>query len=637
MKRLLCSLGLTCFLATAVFAATPPPDKLLAADTLAVFTFPDYAKSRTVLGAWPTSQLWNDASMKPFRDKFMGKLRSEVLTPLEKEFGIQLADYSGLAQGQVTLALTPGTKKGDEEEATGFLVLVDVRDKSEALKTNLTLLKKKWVDSGKQIRAEKIRDVDFSALIFNSDDLSRTLEKIFPDPDAGHETLEAPKPKKPARKLEWFLGQSGSLLVLGSSVKDIEKVLISQSGGNVPALADQGAFSSSYNSQFRDAQGYGWINLKPMIEAFTKAAAKNAEPGAAAGPFPRIDKILSALGLSALQTMAFSVRDSSEGGFVNFNLNIPEAERKGLFKVFAFDAKDSAPPPFVPADAVKFSRLRLDLQKTWSALEATLVEAMPQAASLIKLVVDNAGKDKDPNFDLRKQMIANLGDDVISFEKAPRKQTLFDLNSPPSLTLISSPKAEQLAGSLKALTAVMPMQGKIKEREFLGRKVYSLALPSQPGPGGVKQPERSIHYAASGGFVAISTDVAMLEEFMRSGEGNAKALRDTPGLSDAAQKVGGMGTGLFGYENQVETMRAAVEILKKDSGTLANLFSASPLAGRLGMDQDASKFKDWVDFSLLPPYDKISKYFYFNVWSGSLNPQGLAFKIYTPTPPQMKK
>jgi hypothetical protein len=286
---------------------------------------------------------------------------------------------------------------------------------------------------------------------------------------------------------------------------------------------------------------------------------------------------------------------------------------------------------------IKFSRFRLDLQKAWNTLENTLVEALPQMAGVIKLVVDNAGKDKDPDFDLRKQLIGNLGDDIISFEKAPRKQTLADLQSPPQLTLISSPKPEQLAGSLKALTSVMPTQGKVKEREFLGRKVYSMPLPGTPRPGGGKPAERTLSYTASGGFVAISTDVAMLEEFMRSSDGSGKALRDAPGLADAAQKVGGMGTGLFIYENQLETMRAVVETMKKESGTLASLFSGSPLAGRLGMSDDASKFKEWIDFSLLPSYDKIAKYFYINVWSGTVTADGFSFKLYAPNPPQFKK
>ena len=349
-----------------------------------------------------------------------------------------------------------------------------------------------------------------------------------------------------------------------------------------------------------------------------------------------MDKIFSALGLSGLQDLAFNLRDNGDGALMNFELHVPESARKGLFKVFAFETKDANPPPFVPADAVKFSRLRLDLSKAWDTLEQTIVEAVPQAANVIKMVVDVAGKDKDPNFDIRKQLFANLGDDIISYERSPRKQTLADLQSPPALTLISSPKPEQLAGAVKALTSLLPTGGgKIKEREFLGRKVYSMNIP-QPGVGG-KMGERTLSYAASGGYLALSTDTATLEEFMRAGDGPAKSLRDTPGLADAAQKVGGMGTGMFAYENVAETWKSLMEIMKKDSGTLANLFAGSPFAGRLGMDDDAKKFKDWLDFSLLPSFDKVSKYYYITVVSGSLNADGYSLKAYVPTPPGMKK
>jgi len=70
---------------------------------------------------------------------------------------------------------------------------------------------------------------------------------------------------------------------------------------------------------------------------------------------------------------------------------------------------------------VKFTRWRLDLPKAWATLESTLTEAIPQAAGFIKLIVDNAGKDKDPNFDLRKNLIANLATTHF-YAKTPRKQ-----------------------------------------------------------------------------------------------------------------------------------------------------------------------------------------------------------------------
>lgn len=617
-------------------APVPPPERLLPADTLGVITLSDFPKARSTFSQWPASQLWKDSAMKPFKDKFIEKFKSDLLRPMEREFGITLSDYVGLAQGQLTWAVTRNDWEGKSDPSPGFLLLMDAKDKSDTLKTTLTELKKKWVDNGKQIKTEKIRDVEFTTLIFSSDDLSKTLDKAFPDPNAGHETLDAPKPKKAARKLQWLVGQSGTLFVLGSSAKDIEKVLILQSGGSVPALADQASFAANHTAHFRDALSYGWVNLKTIVEVLSKKSAKAESQPDQDPPALNSEKLLSALGLTALQSLSFQLRDSAEGCLFDVLLSVPESNRKGIFRILSYEAKEANPPPFVPADAVKFVRWRLDMPKAWATLESTLNDVNPSIGGVIKLVVDTAGKDKDPNFDLRKNLIGNLGDDIISYEKAPRKQTLNDLNSPPSLFLLSSSNADQLAGALKALGSLLSQPSKMKDREFLGRKVYSMSLPAGlGGSGGGKPIDRTLHYAASGGYVALSTDVAMLEEYLRSNQG--KALRSLPGLIQAAEKVGGTGTGLFGFENQSETMRATFETLRKESGTLANLFGNSPLAGRLGMSEGQNKFKDWFDFSLLPAYEKVAKYFYITVWSGSVSSEGLRFKVFAPTPPQSKQ
>ena len=637
MKRQLQSLGLLLACALTSPAATAPPEKLLPADTVAVMTIPDYAKASATWNQWPASLLWADPSMKPFKDKFMGKFQSDLVEPMEKQLGIKFADYSSLAQGQVTFALMANGWDGATPKEPGILFLMDARDKSAVLKTNLASLKNKWVESGKQVRVEKIRDVEFTALIFKSDDLKKSLGKAFPKSNAGDEALEPPKPGDADKNMELIIGQSDTLLVVGTVAKDIEKVLASQAGGGAASLSEQASFASSYGSLFRDSQVYGWANTKMILDAALKLMKKDGEQqGGAAAMGMKPDKLLSALGLTGLQTLAFNLRDTGDGFMMGFNMGVPEAQRRGLFKILAFETKDANPPPFVPADVVKFSRIRLDLQKTWATLETAITEAIPQAAGFIKLVVDNAGKDKDPNFDLRKNLIANLGDDVITYQKAPRKQTLADLNSPPSLVLIGSARAEQVASAIKALGAVMP-QPKVKEREFLGRTVYALGLPPTPGAAGGRPVERTLHYAASGGYVAMSADIAMLEEFLRSGDSTGKALRDVAGLNDAAQKVGGMTKGMFGYENQAESARAMIETLKKESGTLANLFGASPLAGQFGMEDSADKFKEWADFSLLPSFDKVAKYFYMSVAAGAVTPEGIGFKVYNPNPPQLKK
>src|SRR5437870_3579786 len=107
MKRALCLLFSVCLCgAFSTQAAVPAPDALLANDTLAMLTIPDYPKAKSTWNRQAMMRLWDDPALKPFRDKFVGKLKSEFLEPLEREMGIKFSDYADLAQGQITLAMT---------------------------------------------------------------------------------------------------------------------------------------------------------------------------------------------------------------------------------------------------------------------------------------------------------------------------------------------------------------------------------------------------------------------------------------------------------------------------------------------------------------------------------------------------
>ena len=44
-----------------------------------------------------------------------------------------------------------------------------------------------------------------------------------------------------------------------------------------------------------------------------------------------------------------------------------------------------------------------------------------------------------------------------------------------------------------------------------------------------------------------------------------------------------------------------------------------------------------MDFSLLPPFEKIARYFYFTVCTAGANADGLSFKMFAPVPPALKK
>ena len=114
--------------------------------------------------------------------------------------------------------------------------------------------------------------------------------------------------------------------------------------------------------------------------------------------------------------------------------------------------KDANPPAFVPADAVKFFRWRVDGQQSWATLQKMLGDISPMALASLNsfIAIANASaQQKDPNFDIRKNLIGNLGDDWISYQKKPTGTTLADLNQPPSIFIFASPHPDQAALALK--------------------------------------------------------------------------------------------------------------------------------------------------------------------------------------------
>jgi hypothetical protein len=644
------ALALIMALTPASRAAIPPAEKLLSSETLLMVSAPDFAKLR---GQWqhaPQFQLWNDPAMKPFRDGVLSKWEDELVKPLERELGVNVESFTNLLQGQVTFAIVRDSSPGPGAQSSGLLLLADSKDKSEQLKQTLAELRKKWVETGRASKTEKVRNLDFSVLSFTTNDLPKALQKLVPQPaqfqsvgqvDAGSAASE---PAKPPARSEVIIGQVDSLLIVGTTMKAVEQVVARLTGGTAPALEELAIYQATHQALFRDAPLYGWLNAQVLLGVFSRQAAENSgsdAPGVLDALKP--EKLFAALGLGGLSSLAFTVQQSNEGASVQVFVGAPESKRRGLSKLFAPEAKEASPPVFIPADTVKFLRWRSDGQKAWANLQQMLGELSPQMQGGINFLLDSAearAKEKEPGFDLRKFLVGSLGDDLISFEKAPRGSTPAELQSAPSLLLIGSPNPENLAAALKALLVIFPQGDTITEREFLGHKVFSVPLPTLPMalPGTARPSAQSIlNVAASGGYVAISTDTAILEEYLRSTDTQAKALRETAGLADAAQKAGGMGTGWFGYENQAETMRANFESWKKNAGTSASGPGANPFTAVLGTPAPVKALEGWMDYSLLPPFDRVSKYFSYSVYAVSANVDGLTYKLFAPVPPALRK
>jgi hypothetical protein len=616
-----------------VHTAIPPAENLLPSDTLLLISVPDFSTLCAAGRQSPQWLFWNDPAMKPFHDRFMAEWNKKFIVPLEHDLGVKLGDFTNLPQGQLTFAVTQNGWTGGDDQAPGVLLLLDAKNKSDLLKTNLTSLRKKWMDTGRPVHNETICGISFSVMPLSSNDIPATLAGIFSKRRPAREPVG--KTKTPPYG-EIVVGQFESLLIVGSSIKVVEPVAIRLTGGALPPLSDNPLFAADRLAQFRDAPlYYGWLNAKTLFDVLVHIPQPQPD-SEATGPMQQIpwDKAIGASGLTSVKSVSFSFRQSRDGAQADFFISAPDTSRQGILKMIASVPKDANPPAFVPADAVKFWRWRVDGRKSWVTLEKMLGNVSPAWLNNLNSFLDianRAAQQQDPNFDVRKNLIGNLGDDWISYQKKADGTTPADLDNAPSILIFAASNPDQAALAIKiAVKNIMKLYGSRENppqtRDFLGRKIYTIPLPPRRAPGTNAVTSHSLYCTVSGGYVALTPNVSMIEEYLRSANGGAKSLRETTGLADATRHIGGAGNGLFGYENQRELMRAFFTAVKNDPDATP----AGPLWDLWGKD-----LHDWLDFPLLPDYDKVSKYFYFTVYGGSVNSDGLTFRFFAPRPPQL--
>lgn len=593
---------------TALEAAVPPAPRIFPQDALMVASVPDWTSAEAGMRSAPIGQMWADPVMRPFRDKAERQIREQLFGSMEKDLGIKTEEFLSLLRGQVSFAAIRGNWKPSEPASNPtFVLLIDAKDKSDQLKTLLQTVRQKMAELKRTTKATRIRDIDFTTLVIEA----------ASEPSGNGKKEDAEKAEAKADRLELTFGQVDSALVVSTSTAGLEPVIARLTGGTVPVLADNADFTATESwGGFRDASAYIFLQTTGLLDIMKSGDSKDSGEGLF-GLNP--EQAITGMGIDGIRSAAWMYRHTPSGMTSRTLFTIPESKRVGLAKLLRFEPKESGPPAFVPADAVSFQRMRLDGQQLWSGLESMVQKMSPQLGGLLSMSIGALGKDKDPKFDFRQMFFGNLGDDYVSFEKVPRSRSATDLANPPSLTLVGAVRPDDMVTAIKALSGLLPGGGDdLKEREFNGRKIWSMTLPNAEGG------QRMLEIASTPGYVAFANDRSILEEYLRSADTSARPLKDQRGLAEAAQQVGGFTKGVFGYDNQRESAQTTWETLRSGSG----INDLVPTMGK----EAVSSADNWVDFKLLPPFDQVSKYFGISVSTAFWDGTGLQMQSFYTQP-----
>ena len=567
---------------------------LLPAETVLVMAAPNYASAKKHFKGGASAQFWDSAEFKPFRKKLVNGFEENVLVRIEEELAIDFEAFEEMASGPVALAVVPGLAAGEEP---ALLLLLDAGRKSFALRRTLSRMKRDWKKADRKVSETEISGVDFTTL------------------------------SEPEGNRQMHVGRVGTQLVIGTKPAQIEGVLARLNGNGDGPLADNAAFAASHSALLKEADFYVWTNPSAILPQLLDNLPDGAELGIDFG------EVVSALGINGLGTFAMAYSERPSGAHYELFIGLPKAKRKGLFGLLETKRADASPPPFVPTNVGSFLRWRLDMDAAWKNLDKLMLELSPDVANMVEFTVGLLGKDKDANFDFRKSFLNNFGDDLILYQMPPKGTALNDIGAGPIVVLVKSPNPDELIKGIGAVPGILPPP--LNETAMLPRRlgdhtVYSFELAEFPDPSTGELVKMELLLAARDGYMAVATDTDLLQMFLDGRTSGSLAKRD--GLVTAAASVGGMDSGIFGYQNDRNMVLNTMDSLRDNADQFDMILSMIPTDGF-----GEVSLSEWLDFSLLPTGSKIEKYFDFTVYGAETNDRGISLKMFSPRPATLKR
>ncbi len=491
-------LAIPAFLFSATLLSAAPAVPLVnLVDDQTVFAV-SVSDTPALLRGWDASPLattWNDPQVV----KFLAPMREEMHVDAwdaetEAATGLTIRELLALAEGEALVAVPAfDFEKLDAKVGLPFLVALEVGGHVEKIEKILA-------DSAAK-NSLKEETETFSGVKVTTFPIStKAADDSADEPDSKANKATATEP----HTMSWAM-VDGIWLLSTEKTRVFSAIDAVKQGGVGAALGKSERFLRT-RQRVGAAQALVYVNtpvIYPMVhDAVVALKTKSAGAGNTMGI--DIETAFNALGLDALGECYLALRvDDKE---TRMDAGVTYSEERGVLKLAAYQPGPAVQPDWIPAKWPSVSSARFSVSKAYAGIEELLASISPMISSMAQMQIRTLNK--KAHFDLKRDLIGSLGDDLVSAYALPPG---LDAGVVPPWTEMDQLFAISLAnegGFLKSVDALKKLAGPaaaqlFTQRDYLGNTIYTLNQPNPPAGAPGAKPSRGFSYAIAKGTLLI--------------------------------------------------------------------------------------------------------------------------------------
>jgi hypothetical protein len=605
--------------------------KLVPPETLVLVDVGDFSVLEEQFGKTNFHKLYKDPAMSAFVEDAKTKIREKVRKQ-DNKIAEAIVQSKLLPEGRLAVALV-GKKPGESGDKGGFLLLSEWGERSKELQEAIESEVREAVESGAHRKTEDYRGVTIVTLIRERPAIeipnTSGQDGSSSSVTSGPQTIE-----RPPEEVHYCFVED--CLIVSSDVEVHKFVIAHIKGASSATLGDDADYVASMKSTGPSHDIDLYVNIKRIMQT-TSADDSSGQRVA----------MMATMGLDNVRSLGFSIGVGrlAGGSFSSKIVLGIDGEKKGIFKMLEFESAPLRAGRFMSASSSTALFLNVSIKKAFDELARMVTSISPQAAALLYMPLIPPSPSGEPGLELRRDIIEHLGSQ-ISIARAIEQPISPDPGGASTIFAVAVDDRQGLEKTLsflheKLLAAVNPDS----KRELLGHTIYRVELPNFPVgfmPGSRAPLQSAMEpKPASKSILALTvTDTHLLvggeatvERAIRSLSSKETSSLDSAKWFNFAKSSLPSAVGMASLEDGAASSELAWRMLK-DRAKVQNKREDSSVtvgAGMPGSGFPPFPFSrggsELSDFSLLPEFDAVRKYFGVAVLYGISRPDGYFFEF----------